>query len=1238
MEKNALYAKYEGYSRRKLYQSYYELLKDSVSDKIKVGKEKLFLKRLLDSMDVEIMDEPYKSYPHYNESNFIQRISEKAEFFHQKNLFDEKNLENACSPSEFELGKHQEFLKNFINESTPYKGVLVFHGVGVGKTCTAITISNSFRDVYRRKHKKIICLVSENIKPGWMKQIYDPTKGTNQCTGDSFHSLVTNIDTHLGDTDLQKQKKTKKLIKEFYDFYGYGKFSNMVKRMIEEPIKNKTMTAKERINHEKQVIQSYFSDRLLIIDEVHNLRSEKESEVKINRDILRYLDIVIKYSKNLRLVLLSATPLFNQPTEITWILNLLLKNDRRPKILEKELFSKDGQLTETGKQILYQKSRGYISYLRGENPVSFPIRLFPDSNNDKACNLNEYPKFDIYGDEISPYNRFLKLYKTKVVGIQKLVYEGYIETLDKTAKLTPMDRRIGNQILNMVYPVKGIIKKGIPQKQLINPKQMYGGEGIRGIMDISIKNKLKKYTYKKDYIQEFPVPCFDSSKIGFYSSKIKQIVSGIQQSKGIVFIYSEYLSGGLIPLALALEHAGYGKFGNKNIWNYPEWKPGNQSLRKQPIDYLGKQTTLAKQAKYIILSGDSELSPNNEQEIKELVTEKNKYGETIKIILGTVVTSEGLDLKNIREVHILEPWFHIFRLEQIIGRAIRRCSHKDLPKEERNVTVYHHTAFMNKQTETIDSETYRLAEQKAIDIGEIETILKTNAIDCYLNKGSNVIQKNDVQPRKLITSRNQIIEQYDVSDKPMTKLCSYQSKCDYKCINQTNQTIKDLNYDTFTINNSQRIIQSIQKLILEIYSLNNYYSLDELEETISNTIDCNSKVIYLAIQDMIQRNIPVWNSLGMEGTLINRDKYYIFQPLTSNDPLLPFYYRQTYDKIQEKQNIPLKDVFSMSDGDDEPEIAETRHIKKSIDQIYQSLFIRDIKNKEETTFQFQKKTYNFQDIVQLDAEIILSHKLDTLSYKEKIDLLKHLLKSKTPLVDKPEYNQQSPFRVELSRLYNNPKEADKLLLYHFRYNLIKKDKNQYFICDESNKREIVGFFVYNTDAFYQQKQSGKELDNIFETHDYFLLSNNEYKSIKELDTGKTILSSIKRNFNKQKDTFSLFQQVHKFWGFPFKKQEKNDVKYMLKISNNNKVKNKIPGFNINNEPNHVNIQNAIKRLFPKEYKIYESQISETNQKHYHSKLFLCLLFEMLLRKYHQQHTNRTYFISYDIVYLLFIDD
>ena len=78
----------------------------------------------------------------------------------------------------------------------------------------------------------------------------------------------------------------------------------------------------------KVLLKNIFSNRLLIIDEVHNLRDDNLD--KFSKDTIKFLDKVIKYSDNLRLLLLSATPMFNKATEIQWLLDLLLKNDKRP--------------------------------------------------------------------------------------------------------------------------------------------------------------------------------------------------------------------------------------------------------------------------------------------------------------------------------------------------------------------------------------------------------------------------------------------------------------------------------------------------------------------------------------------------------------------------------------------------------------------------------------------------------------------------------------------------------------------------------------------------------------------------------------------------------------------------------------------------------------------------------------------------------------------------------------------
>ena len=77
----------------------------------------------------------------------------------------------------------------------------------------------------------------------------------------------------------------------------------------------------------------------------------------------------------------------------------------------------------------------------------------------------------------------------------------------------------------------------------------------------------------------------------------------------------------------------------------------------------------------------------------------NNYGEEIKIIIGTTNMFEGVSLSNIRQIHILEPWYNISRNEQIIGRGIRQCSHINLKFENRNFTIFNYVAICDKNIE-----------------------------------------------------------------------------------------------------------------------------------------------------------------------------------------------------------------------------------------------------------------------------------------------------------------------------------------------------------------------------------------------------------------------------------------------------------------------------------------------------------------------------------------------------------
>ena len=82
----------------------------------------------------------------------------------------------------------------------------------------------------------------------------------------------------------------------------------------------------------------------------------------------------------------------------------------------------------------------------------------------------------------------------------------------------------------------------------------------------------------------------------------------------------------------------------------------------------------------------------------------------------TASGAEGISLYNVRYVHIIEPYWHPVRIDQVIGRARRICSHKDLPKELQNIEVFLYLmTFTKEQLKSEDSKELRLRDRSKID-------------------------------------------------------------------------------------------------------------------------------------------------------------------------------------------------------------------------------------------------------------------------------------------------------------------------------------------------------------------------------------------------------------------------------------------------------------------------------------------------------------------------------------------
>ena len=101
--------------------------------------------------------------------------------------------------------------------------------------------------------------------------------------------------------------------------------------------------------------------------------------------------------------------------------------------------------------------------------------------------------------------------------------------------------------------------------------------------------------------------------------------------------------------------------------------------------------------------------------------------------------AEGINLRNVRQVHIMEPYWNEVRIEQVIGRAIRQCHHSDLPMDERTVDVFRYKMVRKSGKETSDENMENISRKKNnLLISFIESI-KEVAVDCELFKAHNMM-------------------------------------------------------------------------------------------------------------------------------------------------------------------------------------------------------------------------------------------------------------------------------------------------------------------------------------------------------------------------------------------------------------------------------------------------------------------------------------------------------------------
>jgi hypothetical protein len=286
-----------------------------------------------------------------------------------------------------------------------------------------------------------------------------------------------------------------------------------------------------------------------------------------------------------------------------------------------------------------------------------------------------------------------------------------------------------------------------------------GGVTYKEQLDTAIKNI-------KEHSNDFLTP----EALQTYSPKFLHMLENItdEENQGLHLVYSQFRTAeGIGLFSLVLEKNGYARFVIKknhlNMWEIeiPEIDEGKPTYAL----YTGTETSEEKEIIRHIYNGEWDQIPESIGSVLKSKYHNNNMGEVIKVFMITSSGSEGINLRNTRFVHIMEPYWHPVRSEQVIGRARRICSHKDLPKALQTVEVFVYLMIFSesqlKSDEAIelkrkdlskaiprvpitsDQYLFEISEIKANLTAQLTDAVKESAFDCYIYSNGKCVNFGD---------------------------------------------------------------------------------------------------------------------------------------------------------------------------------------------------------------------------------------------------------------------------------------------------------------------------------------------------------------------------------------------------------------------------------------------------------------------------------------------------------------
>lgn len=596
------------------------------------------------------------------------------------------------------LRKYQEFITRYLDFRSPYKNILLYHGMGSGKTTTAINVYNMLY----------------NYSPDWNMFILLPA------------SLHSTWDEELLDHPL-----------------GLGLNQNEIKRRYS----NIKFIHYDAPNAHKQFLDAVKESdsskkSIFVFDEVHNFINNVYNNVLTNKGGRAYIiyDYIIQSKledNDVRVVLLTGTPAINNPFELALIFNLLRPEtfpESETKFIDKYV---TGNALRPDKVNMFQRRiMGLVSYYGAQSKLLYAEKRMHTMDLIMSEYQNEvYDHFEYIENKLEKKNRskpkgkgskVSSTYRSFTRSSCNFTFPIMTDKLRGENRPRPSNFRVSEEEAQKI--LEGRTDKDTSEENTVDYTDMIKlymkelvlffkreqNKDVKSGMSIQKDIEIFKNKYQgnfKKFWKEHQKKSNVTNAMFTYSCKMTAIVFNSFMSKGPLIVFSNYVRmEGLEVFKVYLRFTGFSQY-----------EPGSGKDYFRFTEYHGS------------------INVKDRARNRKAFNEKlNIDGRVIKIILISPAGSEGISLLNVRQVHILEPYWNEIRIEQLIARAIRQCSHKDLPMKERYVDIFRYYATRKSQKTTADQDIQELAYKKKKLVDSFLIPIKQVAVDCELNKEHNV--------------------------------------------------------------------------------------------------------------------------------------------------------------------------------------------------------------------------------------------------------------------------------------------------------------------------------------------------------------------------------------------------------------------------------------------------------------------------------------------------------------------